>query len=358
MRPSSSSSEPRAEETPGGLFDGVLARGRVRGEVEDAAWLQALLDVEAALARASAQAGLMPERHAEAITAACRAERFDVAALGAEAAEGGNPVIPLVRALTAAVPGDAAGWVHRGATSQDILDTAMVLVARRALQPLCADLRASRDAAALLAQEHRDTVMVGRTLLQQAVPTTFGLKAAGWAMAAHDAECRLVTVEGTLPAQLAGAAGTLAALDGRGLEVLATFARELDLRVPVLPWHTARLPVGDLAGALGTAAGVLSKIAVDVLLLAQTEVGEVSEGAAGRGASSAMPHKRNPVAALSARAAARRAPGLVATLLACMEQEHERGAGVWQAEWQPLSDLLASVGSAAAWMQDCLEHLV
>jgi 3-carboxy-cis,cis-muconate cycloisomerase len=341
-----------------GLFSGILARGDAADEVSDLGWLRAMLDVEAALARAGAAAGLFPAEAAQAIAGACAdASRYDIVELGRQAAAAANPVVPLVRAIEA-LAGDAGGHVHQGATSQDILDTAMVLVARRALQPLRADLRASRDAAARLAQEHRDAVMVGRTLLQQAVPTTFGLKAAGWAMAAHDAERRLATVESALPAQLAGAAGTLAALDGRGLEVLATFARELDLGVPVLPWHTARLPVGDLAGALGTAAGVLSKIALDVLLLAQTEVGEVSEGAAGRGASSAMPHKRNPVAALSARAAARRAPGLVATLLACMEQEHERGAGVWQAEWQPLSDLLATVGSAAAWMQDCLEHLV
>jgi 3-carboxy-cis,cis-muconate cycloisomerase len=347
------------ERTFEGLFTGILRRGGAAAEVGDTAWLRAMLDVEAALARAGAAAGLFPAEAARVIEAACAdTSRYDVVELGRAAAAAANPVVPLVRAIESAA-GDAGGHVHQGATSQDILDTAMVLVARRALRPLRADLRAASDAATGLAQHHRDTVMVGRTLLQQAVPTTFGLKAAGWAMALDGAERRLAAVDASLPAQLGGAAGTQAALEGRDAEILAALAHNLELAIPVLPWHTTRLPVADVAGALGTAAGVLSKIALDVLLLAQTEVGEVAEeGAPGRGASSAMPHKRNPVAALSARACARQAPSLVATLLACMEQEHERGAGVWQAEWQPLSELLGSVGSAAAWVRDCLEHLV
>jgi 3-carboxy-cis,cis-muconate cycloisomerase len=350
MRPSSSPSD--------GLFDGVLARGGAALEVSDVAWLRAMLDVESALARAGARAGLFPSAAADAIAAACAdRDRYDVGELGRRAADAANPVVPLVRAIEV-LAGDAGAHVHQGATSQDILDTAAMLVARRALHPLRADLRAAVDAAVALAQRHRDTVMVGRTLLQQAVPTTFGLKAAGWAVALDGAERRLGGVEVSLPAQLGGAAGTLAALNGAGSEVLRLLARELDLAAPVLPWHTARLPIADLAGALGTTAGVTGKVALDVILLAQTEVAEVAEGAPGRGASSAMPHKRNPVAALSARAAARRAPGLAATLLAAMEQEHERGAGTWQSEWAPLSDLLGCAGSAAAWVRDCLEHLV
>ncbi|MCW2744473.1 MAG: 3-carboxy-cis,cis-muconate cycloisomerase [Mycobacterium sp.] len=344
-----------------GLFTGVLARGAVACAVDDTAWLQAMLDVEAALARAGAAAGVVPAAAAEAITAVCLdAGWYDAAALGAAAAATGNPVVPLVRAIEELADQHRAGAgaaVHRGATSQDILDTATCLVARRALVPMLADLDAARDAAARLAAEHRDTVLAGRTLLQQALPTTFGLKAAGWALALDGAGARLRAVAAALPLQLGGAAGTLAALDGHGTTVVDALAAELDLAVPVLPWHTLRLPVLDLAGALGTAAAVLGKAATDVVLLAQTEVGEVSEGTPGRGGSSAMPHKRNPVAAVAVRAATRRAPGLVATLLSAAEQEHERAAGGWHAEWLPLTDLLTTVGSAAAWLRDCLEHL-
>ncbi|HEU0101402.1 MAG TPA: 3-carboxy-cis,cis-muconate cycloisomerase [Mycobacteriales bacterium] len=353
MRPSSSPSEPGLFEP--GLFDGVLSRGGVAAQVDDAAWLRALLDVEAALARAGAVAGLVPAEAAAAITAAC-AGTYDVAALGRDAAGSGNPVVPLVRAVEAAA-GPAGAFVHRGATSQDVLDTAMVLVARRALAVLLADLTAAADAAAGLALRHRDDPVAGRTLMQQALPTTFGLKAAGWAYALDAGAARLAAVRSGLPAQLGGAVGTMSALEGRGPAVLEAFAAELDLAVPVLAWHTLRLPVADLAGALGTAAGVLGKVALDLVLLSQTEVAEVAEGVAGRGGSSTMPHKRNPVAAISARAGALRAPGLVAGLLAGLAQEHERAAGAWHAEWQALSDLLRCTGSAAAWLRDALEHL-
>lgn len=352
MRPPSSPSDrPRA-----GLFDGVLARGRVAQEVDDAAWLRALLDVEAALARAGASAGVVPQEAASAITAACAGE-FDAVALGRDAAASGNPVVPLVRALEAACGPEAGPWVHHGATSQDVLDTAMVLVARRALVALRLDLEGAAEATAVLAARHRDDPVAGRTLLQQALPTTFGFKVAGWLVALGGASDRLAAVSVSLPVQLGGGVGTLSALDGRGLAVLEALAAELDLAVPVVAWHTLRLPVADLAGALGTAAGVIGKVSLDVVLLAQTEVGEVSEGVAGRGGSSTMPHKRNPVAAVSARAGALRAPGLVAGLYAGMAQEHERAAGAWQAEWQALSDLLRCTGSSAAWLRDCLESL-
>jgi 3-carboxy-cis,cis-muconate cycloisomerase len=338
-----------------GLFHAVLARGGAGEAVGDAAWLQALLDVEAALARACASAGVIPAAHADAIAAACRAELFDVAAIGAEAANVGNPAEPLVRALRARVGGEAAEDVHRGATSQDVVDSAAMLIARRALASVVADLRGAADAAARLAAEHRDTPIIGRTLMQQAVPTTFGLKAAGWLVALDESTERLRDVR--LAAQLGGAAGNLAALGGAGLEVLGRFSRELGLDEPVVPWHTDRTRVGELAGALGEACGAIAKVAGDVVLLAQTEVGEVREGVEGRGGSSAMTHKRNPVAAISARAAARQAPGLVATLLSCMEHEHERAAGAWHAEWPALRSLLTFTGSAAAWLRDCLEHL-
>jgi 3-carboxy-cis,cis-muconate cycloisomerase len=350
---SSSPSEP-----PGGLFDGVLARGGARSATGDRAWLQALLDVEAALARAQARAGLLPAGHAEAVAAACHADRFNAALLGAEAAASGNPVVPLVRALSAAVPGEAAGAVHHGATSQDVLDSAAMLVADRALGPLLDDLDGAAAAAAGLAEAHRATLVAGRTLLQQALPTTFGLKAAGWLVGLDEAAARLRQVRGRLAVQLGGAAGTLAALGAAGPRVLAELAAELGLAEPVLPWHTVRTRPAELATALGEAAGVIGKAARDVVLLAQTEVAEVREGGGpGRGGSSTLPHKRNPVAAVAALACAEQAPGLVATLLAAMVQEHERAAGPWHAEWRPLTDLLRSVGSAAAWLRDCLEHL-
>ncbi len=343
MRPSSSRSE---------LFAGVLARGAVADAVGDRAWLQAMLDAEAALARAQAAAGVIAAADAEAIAAACDADRFEAAEIGAAATGIGNPVGPLVNALRAAVDGP----VHRGATSQDILDTAAMLVARRALAPLLDDLAGAAEAAARLAAEHRDTPMAGRTLLQQAVPTTFGLKAAGWMTGLDEARARLAELRETrLAAQLGGAAGTLAALGEAGLEVRERFAEALGLPEPALTWHTLRGRIGELAGALGVAAGAVAKAARDVTLLAQTEVGEVREGAAG--GSSAMPHKQNPVAAVAALGCAKRAPGLVATLLAAMEQEHERAAGSWHAEWAPFSDLLGATGSAAAWLRTCLEGL-
>jgi len=356
MRPSSSGCEARA----GGLFDGVLARGSTAAAVTDSAWLQALLDAEAALARAAARAGRIPGEHADAIAAACRAEAFDAGTLGAQAAASGNPVVPLVRALTAAVPGAAAGSVHVGATSQDILDTGAMLVVARSLQALLGDLRGAAEAAAGLARQHRDTLLPARTLLQQALPTTFGLKAAGWLVALDEAAARLEALRRTtLAVQLGGAAGTLASLGADGTQVLRFFADELGMAEPVLPWHTNRTRVVEVAGGLGLAGAALAKVARDVVLLSQTEVGEVREGGGqGRGGSSTLPHKRNPVAAVSAAACAGQVPGLVAALLwSAGNQEHERGAGTWQAEWRPLTGLLAAVGSAAAWVRDCLEHL-
>jgi 3-carboxy-cis,cis-muconate cycloisomerase len=347
----------------GDLFGGLFARGAVAAEVGDRAWLRAMLDAEAALARAQARAGLIAPATADAIARACRPEDYDIEGIGRAAGAAANPVVPLVRALrdnvaaSAAMDADAAGAVHRGATSQDILDTAAMLVAGRALDPLGAELAGVADACARLARAHRDTLMVGRTLMQQAVPTTFGLTAAGWLTAVDAARARLAYVRGNrLAAQLGGAAGTMSALGADGVTVLGLFAEETGLAEPVLPWHTDRTRIADLAGALGGAAGALGKIATDLILLAQTEVAEVS-AAGERGGSSAMPHKRNPVAAISAASCARRVPGLVATLLAAMPQEHQRAAGGWQAEWEPLSELLRLTGSAAAWIREALEGL-
>jgi 3-carboxy-cis,cis-muconate cycloisomerase len=338
------------------LFGALQARGGTADATSDHGWLQAMLDFEAALARAQAGAGLIPEEDADAIAAACHAERFDIGEIGAAAAGIGNPAGPLVKALTAAVEGPAAGHVHRGATSQDVLDTAAMLVAQRALEPLLADLAAGAEAAARLAAQYRDTPMAGRTLLQQAVPVTFGLKAAGWMTALDEAGARLAHLRDTrLAVQLGGAAGTLASLGDAGPDVLARLAAELGLAEPVMSWHTLRTRIGELAGALGGAAGSIGKAARDVTLMAQTEVAEVREAASG--GSSAMPHKQNPVAAVAALSCAGQAPGLAAALLAAMIQEHERAAGAWHAEWKPFSDLLVATGSAAAWLRASLEGL-
>ncbi|MCI0688460.1 MAG: 3-carboxy-cis,cis-muconate cycloisomerase, partial [Sporichthyaceae bacterium] len=325
--------------------------------VGDRAWLAAMLAVEAALAESQAGLGLIPDSAAAAIGAACTPDRFDLAALAEQARGPGNPVLLLVQALRAALPDSAAKYVHYGATSQDVLDTAAMLTSAAATDALLAELGAIADAVAALADEHRDTPMAGRTLLQHAMPVTLGLKAAGWLVALDAASDRLAEVRSArLAVQLGGAAGSLDGFGTAGPELLAGLASRLGLATPVLPWHTDRTRIAELAGALATTAGVLGKIARDIVLLAQSEVAEVTEAAPG--GSSAMPHKRNPVAAVSALAAASQAPGLAATLYASMVQEHERGAGGWQAEWRPLRELHVAVGSAAAWLRDSVTGLV
>ncbi|MGH3517806.1 MAG: 3-carboxy-cis,cis-muconate cycloisomerase [Haloechinothrix sp.] len=342
-----------------GLFDGVLAAGPVRELVSDAAWLQAMLDFEGALAFAEADAGLVPVEHAVTIAAQCRAGYYDVAEIGAAATGIGNPAGPVVRALTARVGGTAAGYVHLGATSQDVMDTAAMLVSRRALAALLTDLAAVSDLLVWLADEHASTVQAGRSLLQQALPVTFGLTAAGWLSGVDAAIDRLTVLrEWRLAVQFGGAAGTLASLGEHGPMVLAGLAGRLELAEPVLPWHTERSRIAELAGALGAVSGAVAKIAGDIVLLAQTEVAEVYEqGPAGAGGSSTMPHKRNPVAAVSAAASAAQSPGLVATLLAASAHEHQRAAGSWHAEWRPFSELLRSTGSALSWLRTSLERL-
>jgi 3-carboxy-cis,cis-muconate cycloisomerase len=342
--------------TSSDLFGTLFLPGFVRTAVGDRAWIAAMLEFEAALAAAEARAGLIPAEAAPAIAAACRAERFDPEALGREARAAGNPAVPLVRALTEAVEGDAARYVHWGATSQDVTDTAAMLVARRALAVLGEELDAIAAACARLADEHRHTAMPGRTLLQHALPITFGLKAAGWLCAVDDARRRLEAVP--LAVELGGAAGTLAALAPQGVRVLGHLAEELGLEEPVVPWHTSRARLAELGAALALAAGALEKIAQDVTLLAQTEVAEVAEPAGdGRGGSSTLPHKRNPVGSVLAIACARRVRGESSILLGAMAQEHERAAGAWQAEWEALSGALAYTGGAAAALREVLEGL-
>jgi 3-carboxy-cis,cis-muconate cycloisomerase len=300
------------------LFGGIYARGGVAAAVSDEAWVQAMLDVETALGGPSFAAA-----------------EIDIAQLGREGAEHASPVVPLARRFEA---------THAGATSQDILDTAMMLVAKRALSPLLEDSAAAAQAAARLANEHRGTPIMGRTLLQDAVPTSFGLKAAGWMVAIDEANAELRKVP--LAVQMGGPVGT------RDPAVAAEVAKALELDQPVLAWHTDRVRPARLASALGLLSGSLAKAARDVTLSPA-----LREGVPGRGGSSAMPHKQNPVAAVSVLACAKRVPGLVATMLSCMEQEDERAAGAWQAEWGTITELLRLTGSAAAWARDLLEHL-
>jgi 3-carboxy-cis,cis-muconate cycloisomerase len=341
---------------PGELFSGLFVPDGVRAQTDDRAWLQAMLDAEAALAGAEAEAGLIPKEAAEAIAGACDASAFDSDAIARDGRSTGIPVVPLLAALRSKLDDEAAGFVHRGATSQDIMDTAGMLVASRTLELIDADLDTVASACAGLAEEHRGTLMAGRTWLQQALPTTFGLKAAGWLDSVVSARERLGSL--SLAVQFGGGAGTLASLGSDGERVASLLAERLGLDEPSVPWHTARLRVADLGSALALAAGTLEKIALDLVLLSQTEVGEVAESSAdGRGGSSTMPHKRNPVGSVLAIACARRVRGAAVVLLEAMPQEHERAAGAWQSEWAPLSEALALTGGAATSLREALDGL-
>ncbi|HEX6500631.1 MAG TPA: 3-carboxy-cis,cis-muconate cycloisomerase [Micromonosporaceae bacterium] len=352
MRPSSSTSD-----GVGSALFGLFGAPDIDAELTDEAVLRAMLDVEAALVEAAADAGVVPRPAADAIARQCHLDRFDLADLASAAESAGNPVVPLVRALTRAVAEDAKPWVHHGATSQDILDSALVLVAVRASDPMLRHVDAATDACAGLARRYRDAVMVARTLGQQASPTTFGLKAANWLLGLLDARRRLVVARRALPVQLGGAVGTLAVYGAAGPDVADRLATRLGLAGSDVPWHTRRQPLLDLSAALAGLLAAAGKVALDVELLAQNEVGEVAEGGEGRGGSSAMPHKRNPVDSVLVAAAARRGPGLLATMYAAATQEHERAAGAWHAEWEPLLDLLRLAGGAAGHTRRLLDGL-
>jgi len=321
--------------------------------------VSSMLRVEAALARALARAGLIPANMAEAIVAACRVEHYDPSAIFAESATAGTPVIPLVRMLTEQVDAPARGYVHMGATSQDIADTAMVLQMRAGLELLVRELHGVAECAATLAERHRRTVMAGRTLLQHAAPITFGLKAARWlSLTVRQVRALESLQSSALPMQFGGAVGTLASFGDAGPAVAAFLAEELALPQPDLPWHAERDRIASIAAALGVTAGAMSKIAGDIALLSQTEVGELSEGAGpGKGGSSAMPQKRNPVDAMSALAASRLAIALVPTLMSGLEQEHERAIGAWQAEWVAVPHVFRHTAGAVTHVRQALEGL-
>jgi 3-carboxy-cis,cis-muconate cycloisomerase len=344
-----------------GLFSGLFAYGEVAAEVSDAALLHAMLEVEAGLLQALANLGLAPEEAAQEVAAAVAGGTLDLdlAAIGRATGEQGTPVPGLLRALHSQLGDTAASYLHTGATSQDVVDSAMMLVTRRALGRIVADLDDAADACAEVVARHRQAIVPGRTLLQQALPLTFGLKSAVWLTGLDSVRDDLADVREQVPAlQFGGAVGTLASLGDHGLDVAAELADQLGLPLADMPWHTIRVRPARIASALGTALGVFGKIGRDVVLLAQTEVAEVAEGGgAGRGGSSTMPHKRNPVRAIGLVACAQRGPGLVATMLAAMGQEQERAAGAWQAEWEALPELLRLTGSAAAILKELLGGL-
>ncbi len=329
--------------------------------MSDRALVDAMVEFEVALLRALATLGLAPAEAADELAAVVEqgAVEFDLAELGWGTGQQGTPVPALLRALRRQLSDAASAHLHKGATSQDVVDTAMMLVSQRALDLMLVDLSAAADACAELVARYRDAIEPGRTLLQQALPLTFGLKAAVWLDGIDGVVAELTSVrDRELAIQFGGAVGTLASLGDRGLDVTGELAGQLGLLAPAVPWHTIRLRPVRIACALGASLGVMGKIGRDVVLLAQTEVTEVAEGGGeGRGGSSTLPHKRNPVGAIGLVACAQRSPGLVATMLGAMMQEHERGAGTWQAEWETLPALLRLTGSSAAILKELLAGL-
>jgi 3-carboxy-cis,cis-muconate cycloisomerase len=333
------------------LLDPLFRSQAVEKVFSNRATLQAMLDFEAALARAEARAGFIPASAAPAIEAKCRAELFDMTVLARAAANAGNLAIPLVKQLTLLVgqkEKEAARYVHWGATSQDAIDTGRVLQLRQALTLVSSELDLFAVALSELVHKNRTTLVAARTWMQQALPTTFGLKVAGWLDAIDRHRVRLSeTEERCLVLQFGGAVGTAAALGARGLDVASNLAKELQLPLPEIPWHSHRDRMAEIATTLGLCCGTLGKIARDISLHTQTEVGEVFEPSTdGRGGSSSMPHKRNPVTCAVVLSAAARVPPLVSTMLAAMVQEQERGLGGWHAEWETLPDIVRLTSGA------------
>ncbi|MFJ3050748.1 3-carboxy-cis,cis-muconate cycloisomerase [Pseudomonas nitroreducens] len=333
------------------LFDAYFTQPAMRAIFSDHGRVQGMLDFEAALARAEARVGVIPVSAAAPIAAACRAELYDFDALAQAICSAGNSAIPLVKALgkrIAAEDAEAERYVHLGATSQDAMDSGLVLQLRAAIELLESDLARLADTLAVQAQANAGTPMVGRTWLQHATPVTLGMKIAGWLGAITRHRQRLNELKPRLLClQFGGASGSLAALGEHGFAVAEALAEELDLQLPEQPWHTQRDRLVEFASLLGLIAGSLGKLGRDLSLLMQTEAGEVFEPSApGKGGSSTMPHKRNPVGAAVLIGAATRAPGLVSTLFSAMPQEHERSLGLWHAEWESLPELCCLVSGA------------
>ena len=344
------------------IFEQFLSTPEIAAVFSDAAIVQGMLDFEAALARAQAAEGVIPARAAPLIAQACRVERFELGPIVAASSVAGTLAIPLVKQLTAAVANsdaEAAGYVHWGSTSQDVIDTAMVLATRRALALIDARLGDLIDAVRALAQRDGAAPMLGRTLLQPALVISFGFKLVSWAAPLLRCRQRLaVAAQHALKLQLGGAVGTLSVMGDKGLAVAQRMAAELELGLAPGNWHTQRDEWVALGCEVGVLCGTLGKIAKDLSLLAQAEVGELAEPSGdGRGGSSAMPHKRNPVASMIALAAAMRAPHRVAALLAAMPQEHERGLGNWQAELAEWPGLFMSAHGAVNALADAAAGL-
>ncbi len=344
------------------LIESLTTTESLAEAFSDLSVLQAMLDFEVALARAEAEFEIIPRSAASTIAKAARAEEFDIAALARETLRAGTPGIPVVKALRKKVQridAGAADFVHYGATSQDVSDSALVLILRKCGGILDADLNRLEAALQKIAAQYKGTVMLGRTLLQPAPPITLGLKAAGWLGAVRRGRARMSSASSdALVLELGGASGTLAALENRGIEVGRRVAKLLDLGYPDAPWHTHRDRLAGLVCACGILTGSLGKIARDISLLMQAEVGEAAEpGGAGRGGSSTMPQKRNPIASSIALAAANRVPGLVAGFLMQMVQEHERAVGGSQAEWSTVASVVQSTGLAIASMAEAAEGL-
>ena len=344
------------------LIDSLATTEALSEVFSDHSVLEAMLAFEVGLARAEARAGVVPESAAKAIAAAARVESFNVSDLANQTLRGGTPGIPLAKALTERVRAsdpNAASFVHWGATSQDVADTALVLLLKKSQVLFESDLEQMEGALLRLAEQHADAVMLGRTLLQAAPPITFGLKAAGWLAAVRRCQENLRKgFSAALILQFGGASGTLASLGEKGIEVGRALAAELSLGYPDSPWHTHRDRLASLVCACGVLTGSLGKMARDISLLMQSEVAEVAEpGGQGRGGSSTMPHKRNPIGCAVTLAAAQRVPPLVATFLSCMVQEHERGVGGWQAEWPVVADIIQATGLAVASMAEVSEGL-
>lgn len=343
------------------LIDNLATTVPLAALFSDRSILEAMLAFEVALARVQARAGVIPEEAANAIATATFTD-FDKEALSHDALRAGTPSIPFVKALTERVRASnpsAAGCVHWGATSQDVADTALVLVLKRAQTVLEADLLRGEAALRRLSDQHVHAVMLGRTLLQAGPPITFGLKAAGWLGSIHRSRTRLTaSFAEALILQFGGASGTLAALSDRGLEIAHALAKELGLTCPDAPWHTHRDRLAALMCSCGVQTGALGKIARDISLLMQGEIAEAAEPATeGRGGSSTMPQKRNPIGCALTLAAAHRVPGMVASFLSAMIQEHERATGGWQAEWPTIAGIIQATGLAAASMAETLEGL-
>jgi 3-carboxy-cis,cis-muconate cycloisomerase len=347
---------------PARLIESLATTESLADLFSDLSILQAMLDFEVALARVEAWLGIIPASAAEAIAAAANLESFDIPDLCRKTLRAGTPGIPFAKALTEIVRSRdeaAAGFVHWGATSQDVSDTAMVVLLKRAKPLIEAALVRAERALCALSERHKNTVMLGRTLLQPASPVTFGLKAAGWFGAIQRGRERLTQCfADALVIQCGGASGTLAALGERGLDVAKAMAAELGLDCPDTPWHTHRDRLAALVCACGVLTGSLGKIARDISLLMQSEVGEVAEPSGeGRGGSSTMPHKRNPIGCAVILAAADRMPGLVSSYLSAMMQEHERGVGGVQSEWPTLAAVVQTTGVAAASIAEIAEGL-